>query len=141
MDIIFDEIERIREQYIKIGSTDIKRCGTQARAIILQHLPEQVFQTPVVKLKWAKSAEGIYGAANAHTFGNKIALPRDQASPRLYLIGNQTTEEDSTNEFANIAGVQNNSNTNAEGEDNTHAQRRADGNGPFPKRTSKRKRW
>ena len=79
------EIDRIREQYLKICSTEGPMNDKWVRAAILQNLPDKVVQTLAVELKRAESVEDIYSIISTYTYDHKIGLPRDQTSPMLYL--------------------------------------------------------
>ena len=96
MDLLFDEIDKIREQYIKIGSEEGPVSDKWVRVAILQNLPDKVVQTLAVELKRAESVEDIYSIINIYTFDHKTGLPRGQTSPMLYLTENQTEEDGNT---------------------------------------------
>ena len=85
IDNLFDEIERTREQYIKIGSVESPMCDKWVRAIILQNLAEKVVQALIVELTKANSVEEMYSTINTYMFDRKTGLPRGQTSPMLFL--------------------------------------------------------
>ena len=95
-DSLFDEIDRIREQYIQIGSKQGPMNDKRVRAAMLQHLQDKVVQTLAVELKRVESVEDIYSMINIYTYNYKIGLPRGQTSPMLYLTENQAEEDGGT---------------------------------------------
>ena len=105
MDGLFVEIERIREQYIKVGSKDAM-SEKWIKAAILQDLPEKVVQTLAVELKKAQSVEEIYSTINTYIFDRKIGMPRGQSSPTLYLTEGQETDGNHAQQIANVANSQ-----------------------------------
>ena len=127
MDGLFDEIERIREQYIKIGSREGPMSEKLVKAAILQNLPEKVVQTLAIELMKAKSVEEIYSIINTYTYDHKTGLPRGQASPMLYLIGEQTDDRSDKPELANLTNGQTTNQTRADDKDQTSTRSQADG--------------
>ena len=59
MDSLFDEVERIKELYIKAGSKEGPMCEKWLKAAIMQNLPEKVVQTLAMDLKRANTVEDI----------------------------------------------------------------------------------
>ena len=100
MDNLFDEIERIRELYIKAGRDNDPMNEKWIKAAIMQNLPEKVVQNLAIELKKAESIEDMYGIVSTYTFDHRTGLVRGQAGPLLYLTENQT--EDNNNDVNSL---------------------------------------
>ena len=85
VDMLFDEIERIRELYIKFVSNDEPTSERWLRSAISQNLPAKVVQDLVVDLKTADSIEDMYNIINTCTFDHRSGLPKGQANTMLHL--------------------------------------------------------
>ena len=68
VDQLFDEVERIRELYIKAGSVDEPMCERWLRAAILQHLPDKIVQSNTIALKEAADTEELQNIVNIHIY-------------------------------------------------------------------------
>ena len=85
MDSLFDEMERIRELYVKAGSNEEPMSERWLRTAIFQNLPEQVVQKLAIELKKATFVEDMYSMINTYTFDHRTGLHRGQTNPMLYL--------------------------------------------------------
>ena len=102
VDSLFDEIECIRELYVKAGSDEEPMNERWLKAAVLQNLPDTVLKNLAIELKKAASIEGMYSMISTFTFDHRTGLPRGQASPMLYLTEGPTLE--SAKEIPNVNG-------------------------------------
>ena len=94
-DNLFDEIERIRELYIKAGCESDPMSENLIKAAMMQHLPDKVVQVLVIELKRVESTEEMYITINTYAFDHRTGLLRGQTGPMLYLTGTQTDNNES----------------------------------------------
>ena len=103
IDSMFDEIERIRELYIKAGSDDEPLCEKWFKAAILQNLPDKVVQTLAIELKKAASVEDMQANINTCMFDHKIGMIRGQNGLVLYLTEPDTDSKEDGQELNKVA--------------------------------------
>ena len=84
MDFLFEEIERIRELYIKVGSNDDPISEKWFRAAVLQNLPAKVVQDIAIEVTKAESIEEM--------FDHRTWLPKGQSNTMLYLTEGGTED-------------------------------------------------
>ena len=95
VDSLFDEIERIRELYIKVGSDDEPICEKWFKVAVLQNLIDKVVQALAIELKKAASVEEMQAIINTYMFDHRTGMMRGQSGPMLYLTEPEANNEDS----------------------------------------------
>ena len=95
IDNLFDEIERIRESYIKAGCESDPMSEKWIKAAIMQNLPDKVVQALAIELKRVESIEEMYSTINTYMFDHRTGLLRGQTGPMLHLTEAQTDNNQS----------------------------------------------
>ena len=121
MDNLFDEIERIRELYIKAGCENDPMSQKLIKAATMQHLPDKVVQVVAIELNRVESTEEMYSTINTHTFDHRTGLLRGQTGPMLHLTeqltdDNQRPGDQREDIFNSQNSETNEHNTNTEGQ-------------------------
>ena len=106
MDNLLDEGERIREQYVKVGSKEGPMNEKWIKAAMLQNSLEKVVQALAIYLKKAESVEDIHSIVNTYIYDHRIGMPRGQTTPMRYLAESLGEEEDNTKEVNNVSKTQ-----------------------------------
>ena len=66
VDGFFDEVERIREFYIKAGSAEEPMCERWVKAAIMQNLPESIIKNNAAALHEAVATDELQHIANTY---------------------------------------------------------------------------
>ena len=88
VDGLFDEVERIRELYIKAGSAEEPMCERWVKAAIMQNLPDGIIKNNATALKDAANTEEIQHIVNTYMYDYRTGLPRGQTNATLFLAEN-----------------------------------------------------
>ena len=92
VDGLFDEVERIRELYIKVGSDEEPMCERWLKAAV-KNLPDKMVQGNAVALEEAENSEEIQQIVNTYLYDYKIGLLRSQNSSILFLTEAEEQED------------------------------------------------
>lgn len=95
VDGFFDEVERIRELYIKSCSAEEPMCERWVKGAIMQNLLESITKNNATALKEADIREEVQQIVNTYMCDYRTGLPRGQTSATLYLA--EIGEEERTN--------------------------------------------
>lgn len=94
IDKLFNDVECIRDSYIKAGTDTEDLSERWIRAAVLRNLPDPILKIHAVDLKKAESIEEMQSIINTYQFDHKTSLPRGQQGPGLYSTEADAKEDD-----------------------------------------------
>ena len=80
IDGFFDQVERIRELYIKVVNVEEPMCERWAKATIMQNLSANIIKNNVIAIKDVMNTEELQHIVNTYMYGYRTSLPRGQTN-------------------------------------------------------------
>ena len=96
IDVLFKEIERIIDLYVKAGPAD-DLSQKWIRAAVLRNLPEKITTALALELKKADSVDEIQSIINVHLHEHRTGLPRGTPGPMIAMTETEKTESAEAN--------------------------------------------
>ena len=91
IDVLFNEVERITDRYVKVGPAD-KLSEKWNRAAVLCNVPEKVTIALAMDLKKADPVDEIQGIINVHLHDHRTGLPRGTPGHMIAMVEAEKAE-------------------------------------------------
>ena len=97
MTIVFNEVERITELYLKASTKEDPMLEEWTIAVVMRNLPKQITKDLAMELKKATSIDDIHDTTNVHMHDHQTGMPQKHARSNAAHDGAQPRRQDRSN--------------------------------------------